>query len=94
MISYVFKKLVNNRFVDCLEKCGLFSGFQYSFRYDWSTADLVKVVSYRIARVFNRSAASRAATLNISKTFKRVWHAALLHKIKSYGVLDQEFDLI
>ena len=54
----------------------------------------MKVVSYRIARVFNRSAASRAATLNISKTFKKVWHAALLHKIKSYGVLDQEFDLI
>ena len=27
-----FKKLVNNRIVDHLEKCGLFSDFQYGFR--------------------------------------------------------------
>ena len=28
----VFGKLVNNRIVDDLEKCGLFSDFQYDFR--------------------------------------------------------------
>ena len=30
-VSKVFKKLVNNRVVDHLEKCGLFSDFQYGF---------------------------------------------------------------
>ena len=30
--SKVFEKLVNNRIVDHLEKCGLFSDFQYGFR--------------------------------------------------------------
>ena len=32
VVSKVFKKLVNNRIVDHLEKSGLFSNFQYGFR--------------------------------------------------------------
>ena len=95
MVSKVFEKLVNNRIVDHLEKCGLFSDFQYGFRSSRSTADLLTVVSDRIARAFNRSGATRAVALDISKAFDRVWHAGLLlHKLKSYGILDQIFGLI
>ena len=54
VVSKVFEKLVNNKIVDHLEKCGLFSDFQYGFRSSRSTADLVTVVSDRIARTFNR----------------------------------------
>ena len=32
VVSKVFEKLVNNRIVNHLEKCGLFSDFQYGFR--------------------------------------------------------------
>ena len=32
VVSKVFEKLVNNRIVDHLEKCGLSSDFQYGFR--------------------------------------------------------------
>ena len=32
VVSKVFEKLVNNRIVDHLEKCDLFSDFQYDFR--------------------------------------------------------------
>ena len=32
VVSKVFEKLVNNRIVDHVEKCGLFSDFQYGFR--------------------------------------------------------------
>ena len=32
VVSKVFEKLVNNRIVDYLEKCGLFSHSQYDFR--------------------------------------------------------------
>ena len=39
----VFEKLVNNRIVDHLEKCCLFSDFQYGFRSSPSTADLLTV---------------------------------------------------
>ena len=94
VVSKVFEKLVKNRIVDHLEKCGLFSDFQYSFRSCRSTADLLTVVSDRIAGAFNRSGATRIVALDISKAFDRVWHADLLHKLKSYGISGQLFGLI
>ena len=94
MVSKVFEKLVNNRIVDHLEKCGLFSDFQYGFRSSRSTADLLIVVSDRIARAFNRSGATQAVALDISKAFDRVWHAGLLCRLKSNGISGQIFGLI
>ena len=60
VVSKVVEKLVNNRIVDHLEKCGLFSDFHYGFRSSRSTADLLAVVSDRISRAFNRYGATRA----------------------------------
>ena len=94
VVSKVFEKLVNNKIFDHLEKCGLLSDFQYGFRPSRSTADLLTVVSDRIARAFNRSGATRAVALDISKAFDRVWHAGLLHKLKSYGISGQIFGLV
>ena len=69
VVSKVFEKLVNNGIVDHLGKCGLFSDFQNGFRSSQSTADLLTVVSDRIARAFNRSGATRAMALDILKVF-------------------------
>ena len=71
-VSKVFEKLMNNRIVDHLEKYGLFSDFQYGLRSSGSTADLLTVVCNRIARAFNRSGATWAVALDISKAFDRV----------------------
>ena len=95
VVSKVFEKLVNNRILDHLEKCSLFSDFQYGFRSSRSTADLLTDdESDRIARAFNRSGATQAVALDISKAFDRVWHAGLLHKLKSYGISGEIFGLI
>ena len=94
VVRKVFEKLVSNRIVDHLEKCGRFSDFQYGFRSSRSSAGLLTVVSERIARAFSRSRATRAVALDISKVFNRVWHAGLLHKLKSYGISGQIFGLI
>ena len=94
VVSKVFEKLINNRIVHHLEKRVLFSDFQYGFRSSRSTVDLLAVVSDRIARSFNRSGATGAVALDISKGFDRVWHAGLLHKLKSYGISGQIFGLI
>ena len=50
------------------------------------TADLLVVVSDRIAKAFSMSGATQAVAINISKAFDRVFHAGLLHKLKSYGI--------
>ena len=55
MVSKVFEKLKNNKIVDQLEKCDLFSDFQYGFGSSRSTADLLIVVSDRTEKAFNRS---------------------------------------
>ena len=51
-------------------------------------------MSDRTARAFKRSWATRALALDIFKAFVRVWHACLLHKLRSYGISGQIFGLI
>ena len=72
VVSKVFEKVVNNTIVDHLEKYGLFSDFQYGFRSSRLTADLLTVVSDRIATALNRSGATQPVALDISKAFDRV----------------------
>ena len=40
------------------------------------------------------SVATRVVALAISNAFNKVWHAGLLHKLKSYGISGQIFGLI
>ena len=93
VVRKVFEELVSNRLVDHPEKFGPFSDFQYGFRSSRSTANLLTVVSDKIARAFNSSGATRVVALDISKAFDRVWHAGLLN-LKSYGISGQMFGLI
>ena len=93
VVSKVFEKPVSNRIADYLEKCGHFSDFHYGFRFSQSIADLLNVVSDRIASVFNRSVVTQAVARDIFKAFNRVLHACLLHKIKFYGISGQIFGL-
>ena len=86
VVSKVFEKLENNRIVNHLEKCGRFYDFQYGFRSCWSNTDLLTVASDRIAGAFDKSRASPAVALDISKAFDMVCYAGLLHKRKSYGI--------
>ena len=71
-----------------------FSDLQYRFGSSRSTGDLLTVLSDRPAKALNRFGASRTVALDISKAFDRVWHAGLLHKLKSYGISGQVFGLI
>ena len=47
-----------------------------------------------IAQCFNRSGATLAVGLYISKAFDRVWHACFITKKKLYGISGQVLGLI
>ena len=55
--------------------------------------NLVSLLSV-VFRAFNRSGATWAVTLDISKAFNRVLHTGILHKLNSYDISGQIFDLI
>ena len=74
-----FEKLANEKIVDYLENCDLFSDFQYGLRSSESISDLLTVVSNRIVRAFNRSGATRALALDIYKSFDSVLFFANLN---------------
>ena len=46
-------------------------------------------MSERTATAFNKSGATRAVALDISKAFDRVWHSGLLHELTSPGISGQ-----
>ena len=63
----------------------LFSDIHYGFKSFHSIADLLTVVSGRIALAFNMSGATQAVALDISKAFIKVWHAGLIYRLKSWN---------
>ena len=91
-----FMWLINNRLFNHLEKFALFSNFQYGFRSSQSTVELLKSyeVTDRISRAFNRLDAAQSVVLDISKAFDKIWHAGLLHRLKSYGISGWLFGFI
>ena len=81
-VSKVFEKHVNNRIVDHLEKWGLLDQLQI-----FSQLYLIELLGLL-------TGLGLLELLDISKAFDRVWHAGVLHKLKSYGISGQIFGLI
>ena len=54
VVINVFEKLLNSRILNHLEKCDFFPYFQYGIRSSRSAADLLTVVSDRIAGALNK----------------------------------------
>ena len=74
VVSKVFEKLVNNRIVGLLEKCGLFSDFQYGFRS--SQLYLIELLEL----LAGLGPLELWHLIYPKKNFDRVCHAGLLHK--------------
>ena len=87
IVSKIFESFINDSLIKHLDSTGLFSDLQYGFRTLRSTADILTVLSERIYNSMDAGGETRAIALDISKAFDKVWHAGLLHKLKSYGVV-------
>ena len=76
----------------------LFPDIQYGFRSSLSTTDFLTVVSDKITMTFNRSGATQAVALDISKTFNCIWHSGLFANLsiscQMFGISGQIFGFI
>ena len=68
VVSKVFEKLVNNRFLNHLQKRGFFFRLWFQIKFQV----LLTVVTDRIGRAFNRSKTTQALALDLPKAFNRV----------------------
>ena len=87
VISKVCEKLVINRIVVDLEKCGLFSDLHYGFRSFRSTADLLKVATVELLGLLTGFRKTPAAALDIFKAFKHFTNLSPMELQVSYLAL-------
>ena len=92
VVCKVFEKLVNNRILDHLEKCGLFSDFQYSFRSSRSTEDLLTVVC--LIELLGFLTGQEQLELKHLVCPRLSTEFGILVFFKSYGISGQVFGLI
>ena len=77
------ERIVTNRFVYFMEHHNLLSEFQFVFRKQRSTQQVITLACKPIKQNSRQYKASLAATRDISKAFDTVWHAGLIYKLQS-----------
>ena len=88
ILAKIMENIVNHHLVRYLEANHLISDRQYGFRHARSTGDMLAVITERLNDSIHRLGESKAVALDISKAFDRVWHEALLVKIRALGAGD------
>ena len=84
----IFEKCIYNSLYSYLESNDILSKSQSGFHKGDSCISQLLAITHEIYSNFDAcpSLETRGVFLDISKAFDRVWHAGLLHKIKSYGI--------
>ena len=78
LINYQLKKYLKER--------KLLNDRQYGFRSNRSTGDLMVHLTEQWNKSLHRFGESKIIALDISKAFDRVWHQALLSKMRAFGI--------
>ncbi|CAG5047615.1 unnamed protein product [Parnassius apollo] len=80
------ESIVNCQLMRHLEDHQLISDRQYGYRRGQSAGDLLVYLTHRWAAAVESKREALAVSLDIAKTFDRVWHKVLLSKLPSYGL--------
>ena len=83
--SKIFEKIVFNNMYKFLLDNSLLSPHQSGFRPGDSTINQLLAITTEIYNSFEDRHETRAAFLDISKAFDKVWHSGLLFKLKQNG---------
>ena len=84
--SKVFEKIIFDDLYKFLNENNLISSLQSGFRPGDSTINQLLSITTEIYEAFENFEEVRAAFLDISKAFDKVWHEGLLFKLKQNGI--------
>ena len=86
VLSKVLETIVASRLTQHLERHHLLSTRQFGFRQGRSAADLHLQLSSEWGAALDRGKAALVVALDIEGAFDKVWHAALVTKLRAAGV--------
>ena len=86
VLSKVLETIVASRVTEHLERHHILCGRQYGFRAGRSASDLHLLLTTEWSAALDRGRATAVVALDIEGAFDRVWHAALITKLRAAGV--------
>ena len=88
LLGKLFEKCIFDSMYSYFEDNNLFHPCQSGFRKRDSCISQLLAITHEISCNFdaNPPLETRAAFLDMSKAFDKVWHEGLVHKLKSYGI--------
>ena len=92
----IFEKIIFNKIYNYLSKENLLNSNQSGFQPSDSCINQLIAITNEIFEAFdcNPSLEVRSVFLDISKAFDKVWHEALIYKIKSMGISGELLNLL
>ena len=94
IFSKIIEKIIFDSMYGFLVENELISKHQSGFRPGDSTINQLLAITDEIFQSFENNAETRAAFLDISKAFDKVWHEGLLFKLKRSGITGNLHSLI
>lgn len=86
VLSKVLETIVATRLTEHLERHHLLCTRQYGFRQGRSTADLHLLLAAKWSAALDHGRATAVVALDIEGAFDKVWHEALIEKLRAAGV--------
>ena len=86
VLSKVVETILASRITEHLEKHHLLCTRQFGFRQERSAADLHLLLSSELSAALDQGKSSAVVALDIEGAFDRVWHEALVTKLRATGI--------
>ena len=90
----IFERLLYDRIFECFIPNNLISKNQPGFRPGDSCINQLLSITHEIYQSFDNNLEVRAAFLDISKAFDKVWHKGLTFKLKQNDISDKLLNII